>query len=84
MDSDPRSVTTFRAASSAAQADLLAVLRRHSDALGGPLAEVHVLIELLGSVAVALLQEVPAAAPHVYAQLTDLALYVSASRSTPH
>ena len=77
------SAPAFRAASTAAQDELLAVLRRHDETLGGPLGQVHTLIELLGSVCKAVLDAAPPARPHIYLQLMDLAKHVAPPTAQP-
>jgi len=75
-----------RAASAALQRELLAVLEQHSEALGGPVGELHAVVELTGSLAAALIEHVPLPATLrlVDAHIADLALFVAAARAPRH
>lgn len=82
METDAH-LTAFRAAADVAQDELLAVLRRHADALGGPLGQALTLIALTGSVCATVIAEAPPAAPKIYEALKQLAVYVAPSALTP-
>ena len=80
---DSPAVAAFRAASSACQAELLAVLRRHAAALG-PVEQFDTVIEFAGSVGQALIEAAPIVPTqtHVATRITELALYLSRTGAT--
>jgi len=74
-------IAAFREAAAACEHELLMVLRRHADALGGPMGQVDALTELLGSVCVAVLETAPLARPGIEQRIMELALYVATVNS---